>query len=315
METSKLERIDVVVDGRLKASFSDGSLLLLASNAESYFEIRPNGDSERHLTNYALRRHAKKLAEVLRFRNLHYSESFYSTWVLEDVKTAKCVRWSEERTAQWPSTIEEGLESGLIQLDADSVVIASEDGYSRLAYDAVGERVSLRTPLQLSSTEWILEDKVLPISHCPDTWSHPLSLAIRAQNGGSFAPEPTSRMQSRLLEEKTPLTTHRFPQDSWWWRRTTVFPKTEMVVMVWTPDVFFQRFQEGTVHAWIALDESYLVLKQNGRYLAHFRRQTKHQTVYSIDALPNSIATSTGEILYSLSSLAETCLALRSPTC
>lgn len=315
MAISKLERIDVVVDGRLKASFSDGSLLLLASDAESYLEIRPNEDSERHLTKYALRRHEKRLAEVLRFRNLHYTDSFYSTWVLEDVKIVRGVRWSEERAVQWPSTVEDGLERCLIQLQGDCVVVASEDGYSRLAYDAIGERVSLRTPLQVSSNEWILEDKVHPVSHCPEIWSHPLSLAIRTQNGGPFVQDSDSYVQSMLLEDKTPLTTHPFPKDSWWWRRTTVFPKTEMVVMVWTPDVFFQRFQEGTVHAWITVDESYLVLKQNGRYLTHFRRQPTHQTVYSIDALPNSITAQTSEVLYSLLSIAELCQALRLRTC
>ncbi len=80
-----LVRVCLAQDGRLKASFSDNSVLLLTASGSAFVHCSPGaaGSNEqqvfRQLSRYAIRAYAPKLAVAVQFRNMHVDVPFLLT--------------------------------------------------------------------------------------------------------------------------------------------------------------------------------------------------------------------------------------------
>ena len=66
-----MSQLLVAADYSIKAVYSDNIIFLLASDGGTFSSIDPEGNCVTQLTLNAIQRHRARLAEVVKFRNLH----------------------------------------------------------------------------------------------------------------------------------------------------------------------------------------------------------------------------------------------------
>ena len=329
MESTGLERIVVVADGAIKAHFCDGTLLLLSPKGEFYEHVSDDGSPARHLINCALRRHSQRLRQVLAFRNLYFRDSIYTSWVMEDESRNRSIDLPYSVPPQWPATVQEGLDQGLICLSGALVSLRSVDGVHRIVYDTIGRRLSVSYPQKIpigtgeGKSQSILEDKVFSVHDVPNEWIPPLRVTLAAykrffdlgiedlkelgeiERAIAFREGTASDSTSYLTESR------RLEFESgWWYSNTTIMPDGEQIALAWTENVLYQFIgSTNEAQAWIRQDDSYLETVQNGRFVRH--RSGRFDRLYAASATPSEVTTPESEVLYSVASIVEHLCAIR----
>lgn len=160
-----LVRLCVAQDGRVKANFSDNSVLLLNAAGSAFLYNTSSehdgagssgGSSIRQLSEYALLRHTPQLALVLEFRNMHLDQPFFCKPLLKAApgpgkqhQQRGCLSLGYRlREVHWPATAQEAVEAGLVaRLPDGRTSLSAQDGSARMVLHFYRRRFAVCYPL------------------------------------------------------------------------------------------------------------------------------------------------------------------------
>lgn len=179
-----LQRVYVACDSRLKALFSDNTILVLPSAAGAFTHICPNGVSTSQLVDYCVRRYTKAVVEVLQFRNLHLDHPRYCKCLLQSLKpTEQFVLGYPIRDLCWPRSTKDAYDRGLVeQLDCGKTAVKSQCSSARIVLDGHRLRFAVCYPLLLQQEgqqyHYVWQTQVFSTRNYPDRWRPALLIAF-----------------------------------------------------------------------------------------------------------------------------------------
>lgn len=194
-----LTRLCLAADGRVKAQFSDNSLLLLSASGASFcHKSASDAQPFRQLTDFAISRYAPKLAVALHFRNMHWDTPYVLLGLVESILHGSQSSGKEVtlgfRIAEvwWPADAAAAQAAGLVQhLPDGSLALSSVDSSARLVLQCSHQRFAACYPL-LYSTEggqfhYRWHTQVFSVAACPERWQEALTqlLSVAQDAGGS----------------------------------------------------------------------------------------------------------------------------------
>lgn len=172
-----LRRIVVVADGRVKAEFDDGTLLLLNGAGSAFIHVSPAGARSRQLSEYVLSRFAAAVCGVLDFRNLHLEAPFYCKALLAAQSAGAFTTGYPISSVLWPATLAEAEAKGLLQeLDGGQVAVQSADATARIVMDGHAQRFAVCYPLLVEaapgagSHTFLWHTQSFTTAACPERW-------------------------------------------------------------------------------------------------------------------------------------------------
>ena len=192
-----LDRVFVAEDGRIKALFSDNSLIYLPSDAQSFLHIAPDGKRTSQLSEYCLSRLTPLLSQALTFRNTFATDHpFYPRCLLQQLPVDSFFTLGYPlQELCWPATVELAFNKSLVQLNPDgSLHLHSSCGYASLTLEPHEQRFTISYPLLLSNHPntssssiytYTTQLQTFPTNICPNRWQPPLSLACAIAENSS----------------------------------------------------------------------------------------------------------------------------------
>jgi hypothetical protein len=172
-----LRRIIVVSDGRVKAEFDDGTLLLLNGAGSAFIHVSPAGARSRQLSEYVLSRFAAQVCGVLDFRNLHLEAPFYCKALLAAQAGGAFTTGYPISSVLWPASLAEAEAKGLLQeLDGGQVAVQSADATARIVMDGHAQRFAVCYPLLVEtapgagSHTFLWHTQSFTSAACPERW-------------------------------------------------------------------------------------------------------------------------------------------------
>lgn len=329
--STALVRIFLAADLSIKAVYDDDSLFLLASSGSTFTNVDANGNCVTQLTLYAIKRYKRKLAEVVKFRNLHVDPALTLVPGPHDGSYHLGYRLS---SVTWPSTAASAEAEGRLRFQSDgSAVLDSEDSAARIVLHPNASRIAVCYPLLIPSADtsqhhYSWQTQLFSTDATPERWQWPLHLLRLASAARQPEQLHNSSNAARLEEQHhvqqplskttdlptaavldTVLTT--FPKASWWFDCSHRLPHNITILLEWTPDALYQynpNMQEAAV--WIHADESCLLSEGHGAFLRHCKGSPQPDRLYAAEAVPMHIS-SPGGHRYPLAEFAEHALHLR----
>lgn len=325
-----LVRIFLAADLSIKAVYDDNSLFLLASSGSTFTNVDAYGNCVTQLTLYAIKRYKRKLAEVVKFRNLHVDHALIPPSP-QDGSYHLGYRLS---SVTWPPTAAIAEAEGRLRFQSDgSAVLDSEDSAARIVLHPNASRVAVCYPLLIPSADtsqyqYIWQTQLFSTDTTPERWQWPLHLLRLAsaarqpeqQRDSSNAAQSKEQQHVQQPHSKTTdlptaavldtvLTT--FPKASWWFDCSHRLPHNIIILLEWTPDALYQ-YHPNTREAavWIHADESCLLSEGHGAFLRHRKGSPQPDRLYAAEAVPVHIS-SPGGHRYPLAEFAEHALHLR----
>ncbi|GMH37102.1 hypothetical protein BSKO_04975 [Bryopsis sp. KO-2023] len=200
----ELIRIYVSEDHRVKAQFSDNSLIVLDSGGGSFVHCCPQGSRVRQLTHFAVSRFQENIASALNFRNMHLAEPFYCQWLTKNHSREPVFTTGYTiRSVRWPKSFQEGMREGSIEwLDGGGVMVRSEDGWAQVVMHPSRQRFVVCYPLLLSAPkkeqfQYIWHTQVFSVSHYPSRWTCVVALVLEAVVESDLVSESAERQSQQ----------------------------------------------------------------------------------------------------------------------
>lgn len=319
-----LVRIFLAADLSVKALYDDNSLFLLASSGSTFTNVDPQGNCVTQLTLYAIKRYKRKLAEVVKFRNLHVSPALpppgpQDTWYQLGYRLSS-VRWS--------CTAATAEAEGRLRFQSDgSAVLDSEDSAARVVLHPNASRVAVCYPLLIPSTDisqhhYSWQTQLFSTDATPERWQWPLHLlqvASAAKQAEQQQVDSNAARQKQPLSRTTELPTAAipdtvltaFPKASWWFDCSHRLPHDITILLEWTPGALYQYIPNTReAAAWIHADESCLLSEGQGTFLRHRKGSPQPDRLYAAEAVPLHSSSLSGH-RYPLAEFAEHALHLR----
>ncbi|GAX72778.1 hypothetical protein CEUSTIGMA_g234.t1 [Chlamydomonas eustigma] len=310
-------RIIIEMSGALKANFSDGTILVLSSKGCNFL-VKRECHQQRHLTDFALSRHAPALNMVLDFRNMHLDVPYINSKTLTTSREILTLGY-HMRNIWWPSSVEMALSRGLLHMHADGkLALTTEDGTGKAVLHQLRRRMAVSYPLLvhedavIGAYQYVWHTQVFSIMACPPRWKAILELLIEAAGilettdtrgrdmavVGTTNKEETSSISTELpnaLKDRHAGFQDTCPCHGWWTEQTlSLFPDGLPVVMEWTPQATYQ-FHASTseVEAWLHHnDDMCLVTSRHGRFISNFRYHPNSgltEQLYAAHCVPESV--------------------------
>ena len=328
--TPLLTRIFLTADLSIKALYDDNSLFLLASSGSTFTNVDRHGNTVTQLTIYAIKRYKKRLAEVVKFRNLH-ADSALTPPGPQDGSYHLGYRVS---TVKWPFSAASAEAEGQLRFEPDgSTVLDSEDSAARIVLHPNTSRIAVCYPLLIPSADatqhqYTWQTQLFSIDATPARWRWPLHLlqvASAARQAKQQGMETDTAQWKELVQNQQPLnrTTElptaavtgtvlaTFPKESWWFDCSHRLPHDIIILLEWTPEALYQYnpdTQEAA--AWIHSDESCLLSERQGTFLKHCKGVPQPDRLYAAEAVPMH-SSSPCSRRYALAEFAEHALLLR----
>ena len=325
-----LTRIFLAADLSVKALYSDNSLFLLASSGSTFTNVDPQGSTVTQLTLYAIKRYKRRLAEVVKFRNLH-ADSALTPPGPQDSSYHLGYRLS---SVKWPSSAAVAEADGQLRFQPDgSTVLDSEDSAARIVLHPNTSRIAVCYPLLIPSAfaaqhQYTWQTQLFSIHATPMRWQWPLHLlqeASAARQAKQQQVESDTAQWKDQLENQQPLNRitelptaaapgtvlTTFPKESWWFDCSHQLPHDIAILLEWTPEVLYQYNPDThEAAAWIHNDESCLLSERQGTFLRHCKGVLQPHRLYAAEAVPMH-SSSPGSRRYALAEFAEHALLLR----
>eukprot|EP00873_Tetraselmis_striata_P002139 jgi/Tetstr1/422403/TSEL_013241.t1 len=301
-----LLRAVVAQDGRIKANFSDNTVLLLDATGRTFTFVEPSGKQHRQLSEYAVSAHEVKLAVVLEFRNSHVDAPFFCR-ALRRLPKQSFETGFPIRYAAWPACPLLALRAGLLETRPDgSCELRSEDDTARMVVAPHAKRFAVTFPLQVAVEE-------APRRH-HFVWQTQMFWAGTARlstaTDGAIEPSSSSTSQASV---RTPLPTHAadgkaqwtaFPRDSWWCECTSMlFPTDVALAAEWRPEAMYHLASDGSEEVLVVVhaDRSTLCSFQAGKFFRHHRTPVSlGESVYATSNPPRQCRGVDGKSHYDL---------------
>lgn len=329
MATSpSLSRIFVADDLSVKAVYSDNSLFLLASSGSTFTDVDPHGNSVTQLSVYAIKRFRARLAEVIKFRNLHVEPAL----TLPSLQRGSYCLGYRLSSVKWSSTVENAEAEGQLRFQTDgSIVLDSEDSAARVVLHSNTSRIAVCYPLLLPSSDkgqhqYSWQTQLFAIEEAPQRWQWPLYLLQQASTACSGQQQQSfetalSRQQALGRTTDLPIAVipdtvlSTFVKQSWWFDCSHRLPHDITILLEWTPDALYQYSPEKhEAAAWIHADESCLLSERQGSFLRHCKGTNQPDRLYAAEAVPMH-SSSQGSVRYPVAKFAEHALHLRYVGC
>ena len=325
-----LTRIFLTADLGVKALYDDNSLFLLASSGSTFTNVDAHGNSVTQLTIYAIKRYKRRLAEVVKFRNLHADAALTTPGPQE----GSYYLGYRVTSVKWPSSAASAEAEGQLRFESDgSTILDSEDSAARIVLHPNTSRIALCYPLLISSADatqhqYTWQTQLFSIDAAPARWRWPLyllqvaSAARQAQQQNLEADTAQWKEQVQNqgpLNRVTELPTAAnpgtvlvtFPKESWWFDCSHRLPHDITILLEWTPEVLYQYNPDThEAAAWIHSDESCLLSERQGTFLRHCKGIPHPDRLYAAEAVPMH-SSSPGSRRYALAEFAEHALLLR----
>eukprot|EP00798_Chlamydomonas_sp_ICE-L_P008262 gene8262-1531_t len=223
MPTPELTRIAVASDGRLKANFSDESIILLNSAGSAFMyclppetEVMPGsragealadttlsgssrkGEWSRQLSEFALHRHSSQLALAAHFHIPLLSNFTLHPSTLPNLasRAGLCLGYAISE-AWWPKSVQEGEAEGQIQhLEGGRISLTTVDGIARTVLHTHGRRFAVCYPLLVQEGDqdgryhYVWHSQVFALQSFPTRWEPAVRFLLavceaRAQGEGT----------------------------------------------------------------------------------------------------------------------------------
>ena len=323
-----LSHIFVADDLSLKAVYSDNSLLLLASSGSTFTNVDPQGNSVTQLSVYAIKRFRARLAEIIKFRNLHVEPAL----TLPSLQSGSFCLGYRLSSVTWSSTIEAAVAEGQLRFQTDgSIVLDSEDSAARVVLHSNASRIAVCYPLLIPNSDigqhqYSWQTQLFAVEEAPRRWQWPLCLLQQALTACSSQQQPsseTAQSRQQALRRTTDLPIAVVPdtvlstlaKQSWWFDCNHCLPHDITILLEWTPDALYQYSPEKhEAAAWIHADESRLLSERQGSFLRHCKGDNESDRLYAAEAVPMH-SSSQGSVRYPLAEFAEHALHLRYLCC
>jgi hypothetical protein len=175
----ELQRLWIGATGCAKALFADNSLVILSGSGQSFVHVSPDGGRTRQLSQYALRRFAPALAEVLACRNLHVDAPLLCAALRQHQLPPDTVFHLGYPIVDllWPLDAEEAFDQGLVEfLGARRIAVRSRCRSGRVVLDSSALRFAVCYPLLL---EHDVEQNVFTYTWHTQVRAHRRALARR----------------------------------------------------------------------------------------------------------------------------------------
>lgn len=131
-----LVRVSICRDHRVKAQFSDNSILLLSSRGDRFIHCDKSGVRVNQLSEFAMGRYVGKLAQIVRFRNMHLDKPIHCSSLTRNKSGMVQEEFDlgyEINSVRWKTSTRGGLEfpeGG--ENEEGKVGIVSEDGLAQM---------------------------------------------------------------------------------------------------------------------------------------------------------------------------------------
>ncbi len=281
----------------VKATHSDGSILLLAPQGTAFLHVDGKGTTVQQCTEFALHSLQRKVADLLELRNLHCNSLAICKPYLAARARPGFKSGVPVEAVRWPGSLTAARQLQLLAVGDDGqVTLVSEDSCAKLVLHPSGLRLAVTWPAQVpggACSFWATQS--FSAGDCPAQWQAPLQLALAAQQqwasidggdddkGGTSSPAPTDASTELVLapaqrvSQLAPPASHAgveccsFPPGSWWLDTgTATFPPDVPVLLEWTPDAVYQYLPGlEQVEVVVAADGSILRVDRRG-YVQHF---------------------------------------------
>ena len=320
-----LTRIFLTADLSVKALYDDNTLFLLASSGSTFTNVDPHGNSVTQLTLYAIKRYKRRLAEVVKFRNLHADSALTPPGPQEGSYPLEY----RVSAVKWPSSAAIAEAEGQLRFQLDgSTVLDSEDSAARIVLHPNASRIAVCYPLLIPSADatqhqYIWQTQLFSTDATPARWRWPLHLlhvASAARQAKQQEMESdTAQWKEQPLNRATELpiaalpgtVLATFPKGSWWFDCSHRLPHDITILLEWTPEVLYQYNPDThEAAAWIHSDESCLLSERQGTFLRHRKDVAQPDRLYAAEAVPMH-SSLLGSRRYALAELAEHALLLR----
>ena len=325
-----LTRIFLAADLSVKALYDDNSLFLLASSGSTFTSVDPHGNCVTQLTVYAIKRFKRKLAEVVKFRNLHVDQAL----IPPGPRDGSYHLGYRVASVEWSSTAVIAEAEGRLRFEWDgSAVLDSEEAAARIVLHPNASRIAVCYPLLIPSADtnqhkYSWQTQLFSIDATPARWRWPLHLLQVASAARQAEQQQVDSDAPRLKEHNhdqqplskttelptaaipdTVLTT--FPKESWWFDCSHRLPHAIIILLEWTPEALYQYHHDThEAAAWIHADESCLLSAGHGSFLRHHKGSPQPDRLYAAEAVPVHSSSQGGQ-RYSLAEFAEHLLRLR----
>ncbi|KAG1681112.1 hypothetical protein FOA52_015554 [Chlamydomonas sp. UWO 241] len=182
-----LTRVVVAATGRIKANFSDGTILVLSPSGRA-FSVLQDGHHQRQLSDFVLSRHAAYLAVVLEFRNMHVDVPCYCARLASQAAPRDGLKLGFRMDdLWWPADAGEALAKGLVADLADGKVsLSTEDDAGRLVLHSHRRRFAVCYPVLVAELhaegqyEYAWQTQVFSLQAFPDRWAPAVELLLDA---------------------------------------------------------------------------------------------------------------------------------------
>ena len=324
-DAAALLRIFLAADSSVKAVYNDNSLFLLSKHGSTFSSIDSAGNSVTQLSLFAIKRYKSRLAEVVKFRNLHVQPALH----IPDLLGSSFSLGYKMATVSWPASATDAEHDEMLRFETNgSVILDSEDTAARVVLHPNQNRVAVCFPLLLpdsnsSKHQYSWQTQLFAISEIPRQWHYPVQLlhqALAAKMVDQQATDseylwsvgqPVDRT-SQLPVAVIPHTTLQpLPKQSWWHDCSHMLPHGINILLEWTPAALYQYMPEtAQVAVWIHADESCLLADADSNFVRHYRSSQQPVRLYTAEAVP--VHTDGGaNTRYPLAQFAEHAFALR----
>lgn len=131
-----LVRASVCSDHRVKAQFSDNSIMLLSSTGDRFIHCDRNGARVNQLSEFAMGRYVRKLAQVVQFRNMHLDKPVHCSSLNKNKIGGMQHTFTlgyEVSSVRWGKWVEGEFVHGRAAIEENGkVMLESEDGLAQM---------------------------------------------------------------------------------------------------------------------------------------------------------------------------------------
>lgn len=308
------QSICICPDGRVKALYSDNSIILLNSWGTAFIYVGPQGNKVRQICEYALRDYRTQLIDVLSFRNLHLETPAYCKPLIRTLLKQSFRLGYPISSVVWPATAADAQASGLVErLRSAEIAVRSECSAAVVVVDRHFRRLAVCYPALLKldrlSNEhtYVWQTQVFPLRACPSRWLPARRTALLCCCA-LYDIQPPSNLQHMLASGESnkvlarastlPIPTvsavhgtcSDFLYPSWWYDPVPDLPSAEPLSILWGEDATYAYDPDlEEAEAWLSADGSCLWTTMKGRFICHARLEQDKPLTHAEYTIPDFV--------------------------